>query len=154
MIGRFFSMSAIATMAAASLSAMPSAAESQVFVPRGYHAPVPVQYYRGDRYYRRGYDRYYDRRARRAERRAYRDYRRDRRYYADRGYYGRGYYGRGRGYYRCDRGTGGTIVGAIAGGLLGNEVGRGRYGYGDGTAGAIIGGGLGALAGRAIDRDC
>src|SRR3546814_17906693 len=61
---------------------------------------------------------------------------------ADRRYY--------RGY-RCDSGTGGTILGAIAGGLLGNEV-VGRYG--DRTAGALVGAGVGALAGRAIDRDC
>ena len=38
---------------------------------------------------------------------------------------------------RCDHGSGGTILGAIAGGLLGN-----------GAAGP------GALAGRAIDRGC
>lgn len=77
----------------------------------------------------------------------------------DRGYYrGGGRYwdhGRyhGRGYYRghCrDSGTGGTILGAIAGGLLGNSI----AGYGDRTAGTIIGAGVGALAGRAIDRDC
>ena len=76
-----------------------------------------------------------------------------RRGYADRGYYDdRGFRGR-----RCGSGTTGTIVGAIAGGLLGNEVGRnsgGYYGRGDGTAGAIIGGGIGALAGRAIGRSC
>jgi hypothetical protein len=97
-------------------------------------------YYRGDRgyrggdgYYRGGYD-------------------------GDRGYrgYRSGYRGGG---YRCrDNGTGGTIIGAIAGGLLGNEVGKGsggRYGRrGDGTTGAIIGAGVGALAGRAIDRNC
>lgn len=78
-----------------------------------------------------------------------------------------GYYRRGDGYYRrdggrrlrrdrdrprrCrDRGTGGTIIGAIAGGLLGNSL----AGHGDRTMGAILGGGAGALAGRAIDRDC
>jgi hypothetical protein len=85
----------------------------------------------------------------------------------DRGYYGGGrgyrgdrYYGsRGydRGYYRggCrDKGTGGTVIGAIAGGLLGHEIGNGRTGRGDGTTGAIVGAGVGALAGRAIDRNC
>ena len=79
-------------------------------------------------------------------------YRGDRGYYRDRGrYYG------GRDSYRgrCrDRGTGGTILGAIAGGLLGNELGNGRYDRGDGTTGAIVGAGIGALAGRSIDRDC
>lgn len=71
-------------------------------------------------------------------------------------YYGGGpryYGGYGRGY-RCDKGTGGTIIGAIAGGLLGHEVAEGRGGRGDGTTGAIIGAGVGALAGRAIDRNC
>jgi hypothetical protein len=65
---------------------------------------------------------------------------------------GRGYYG-GRGRpdrHRCHGGTSGTIIGAIAGGLLGNAV----AGYGDRTAGTIIGGGVGALAGNAIGRDC
>ncbi len=49
---------------------------------------------------------------------------------------------------RCarDNGTGGLIIGGLAGGLLGRHVAR------DGLAGAIIGGGIGALAGRAIDR--
>jgi hypothetical protein len=86
----------------------------------------------------------------------------DRGYYGGRGYYrGDRYYGRGydrrsyggRGYCR-DKGTGGTIIGAIAGGLLGHEIGNGRYDRGDGTTGAIVGAGVGALAGRAIDRDC
>lgn len=68
------------------------------------------------------------------------------RYYADRGYHRDSRYYRGG--YRCkrDSGTGGLVIGAIAGGLLGNEVAR------DKTAGTIIGGGVGALAGRAIDR--
>ncbi|BBD98621.1 glycine zipper 2TM domain-containing protein [Sphingobium amiense] len=122
-------------------------------------APASAQYYRGgyDRgdYYRGGYDRGY-RGYRGGYDRGdyYRSYRGDR-YYRNNGY--RGY----RGGYRCrDNGTGGTIIGAIAGGLLGNEIGKGgrdRYGYrrgGDGTTGAIIGAGVGALAGRAIDRNC
>lgn len=94
------------------------------------------------------------------------NYREVRQYRGDRGGYrgDRGYYrGGGRGYDRgnyyrggrCrDKGTGGTIIGAIAGGLLGNEVGQGRYNRGDGTTGAILGAGVGALAGRAIDRNC
>lgn len=98
--------------------------------------------------YHRGYDRgdYY---------RGDRGYRGDRNYRADRSYRGDRYYrGNSRnyrgGYYTCrrDSGTGGTIIGAIAGGLLGNEV----AGRGNRTEGAIIGGAVGALAGRAIDR--
>ena len=93
----------------------------------GYYQPVRDSYYRGDGYgrgdrYARG-DRYYNR---------------------DRGYY-RGDRNR---YRRCDNGTGGTIIGAIAGGLLGHEV----AGRGSRTEGTIIGGAVGALAGRAIDR--
>ncbi len=72
--------------------------------------------------------------------------RRDRRY-ANRNY--RDYRGYDNGYQRCDKGTTGLIIGAIAGGLLGREV-IGRRG--DRTAGAIVGAGAGALAGRAIDR--
>jgi len=79
----------------------------------------------------------------------------------DRRYNGGGYYNSG-GYYadngyrsggnRCrSNGTTGTIIGAIAGGLLGDAV-VGRHG--DGTAGAIVGAGVGALAGRSIDRNC
>ena len=50
---------------------------------------------------------------------------------------------------RCDR-AGGTILGAIAGGLLGNAA----AGRGDRGAGTVVGAGVGALAGRAIDRGC
>ena len=50
---------------------------------------------------------------------------------------------------RCSKGTGGLIIGAVAGGLLGRAV-VGRRG--DRTAGTIVGAGVGALAGRAIDR--
>lgn len=54
-----------------------------------------------------------------------------------------------RGNFRCrDEGTGGAVVGAIAGGLLGNQVAR----RGDKTLGTIIGGVGGALIGREIDR--
>lgn len=76
--------------------------------------------------------------------RDYREYRNDRRDYR-----------RGDRYYRnnyrsnsCDKGTGGTIIGAVAGGLLGNEVAR----RGNKTEGSIIGAAVGALAGRAIDK--
>lgn len=72
----------------------------------------------------------------------------------DRGY--NNYRGRDRRYnYRsqrarekCQDGDGGTIVGAIAGGLLGNSV----AGRGDRTLGTILGGAVGAVAGREIDR--
>ena len=82
--------------------------------------------------------------------RAYRDYGR---YDADWGSPSyreprRGYASPRRG--RCDRGDGGTILGAIAGGLLGNAA-AGRH---DRELGTIVGAGAGALAGRAIDRDC
>lgn len=73
-----------------------------------------------------------DRREARYDRR---DYRRDRNY-------------NNNGYQRCDKGTGGTIIGAVAGGLLGNQVAR----RGNRTEGSIIGAAVGALAGRAIDK--
>jgi len=55
------------------------------------------------------------------------------------------------GRYYCKRSDGstGTIVGAIAGGVLGNIIAPG----GSKTLGTILGAGGGALAGRAIDRD-
>lgn len=98
----------------------------------GYHHNAPVYHDTGYGYgapvYARGYDD-----------RNYRDY-------GNRGHRNNWRGNRG---YRCDKGTGGTIVGAIAGGLLGREV-TGRYG--DRTMGTIIGAGVGAVAGRAIDR--
>ena len=129
-------MGAALAMGVASLAATATPAMARDGWGRHYERG---DYYRGDRSYRGSRDGYY----------------RGDGYYRD-GYY-RGYRGY-RGGYRCrDNGTGGTIIGAIAGGLLGNEVGKGsgRYGRrGDGTTGAIIGAGVGALAGRAIDRDC
>lgn len=69
--------------------------------------------------------------------------------YYDRAGYDRVYYGRPTYRYRCEgSGTTGTIVGAIAGGLIGN----GLAGRGDRTLGFLLGGGAGALAGRAIDK--
>jgi hypothetical protein len=96
------------------------------------------------RYYDRGY----------GDSRAYGDayadgYNRGPRY--DRGYYDRGGYNRGyynRGPQRCNSGTTGTIVGAIAGGLLGRTIDS----RGDRTLGTILGGGAGALAGHAIEK--
>lgn len=49
---------------------------------------------------------------------------------------------------RCDKGTGGTIIGAVVGGLAGREIAR----RGNKTEGAIIGAAVGALGGRAIDK--
>lgn len=129
-------LGAALAMGAASLAVttVPASAQGWGRYDRG-------DYYRGDRGYR-GY---------RGD-----HYRGDRGWRGDRGYYRNNY--RGNRGYRCrDNGTGGTIIGAIAGGLLGNEIGKGsgRYGRrGDGTTGAIVGAGVGALAGRAIDRNC
>jgi uncharacterized protein YcfJ len=64
----------------------------------------------------------------------------ERDYYNDRQYTRRGA--------RCENGDGGTVIGAIAGGLLGNTV----AGRGNRLLGTILGGGVGAVAGRAIDR--
>lgn len=97
-------------------------------------APAQAQRYGYDRSYRDGYNRDgysgYDR--------SYRG--------SDRSY--RGYNRSYRARQKCNDGDGGTIVGAIAGGLLGNTV----AGRGDRTIGTILGAGVGALAGRAIDR--
>ena len=92
---------------------------------------VPASARSGDHdgYYEARYgDRYDDRYGDRYERRNDREYRGYNDYRRDRGY--RNYRGQ-----RCDRGTGGTIIGAIAGGLLGNEI-VGRRG--DKTAGVIL----------------
>ncbi|GAA4216823.1 hypothetical protein GCM10022253_14040 [Sphingomonas endophytica] len=76
--------------------------------------------------------------------------------------YDRGGYDRDdRGYYRndrddrrysyparCQNGTTGTLLGAIAGGLLGRTIDR----RGDRTLGTVIGAGAGALAGNAVER--
>jgi len=116
----FISLAAAATMVATSFGvAAPAMARDHYRDYRGHHAS---DY------------RYRDNR---------RDYRSERRY--DRRHQDRRHYS-----YNCrDNGTGGTIIGAIAGGLLGHEV-AGRRG--DKTAGVLIGGAVGAVAGRAIDK--
>jgi outer membrane lipoprotein SlyB len=55
----------------------------------------------------------------------------------------------GRYYCKRDDGTKGTIVGALAGGVLGNVIAPGD----SKTLGTILGAGAGAIAGRAIDRN-
>jgi hypothetical protein len=73
-------------------------------------------------------------------------------YYANRGYSG-GYYNDNDSYrYRSRRcsGTTGTILGGVAGALLGRSATR-DYRH-SGTTGTILGGALGALAGNAIDK--
>jgi hypothetical protein len=75
---------------------------------------------------------------------------RDGGYRDDRGY--RQYRGKDRRYNArsrrgCDN-TGGTIIGALAGGLLGHTV----AGRGDRTLGAVLGAAGGGLAGNAIDK--
>ncbi|MGV7123492.1 glycine zipper 2TM domain-containing protein [Sphingopyxis sp. 550A] len=106
----------------------------------GLATPAAAQngYYSRDGY--SSYDARYNRDNRRYDRRDYRNY--DRRDY--RGNDRRNY----RNYRQCDNGTGGTIIGAIAGGLAGHEI----AGRGDRTVGTIIGGAVGAIAGRAIDK--
>lgn len=115
-------------VAVSALTALPAAAEAQSRY--GYSSRYDNGYYnQGQRYDRRYQQQRYDRR------------------YSNQRYRGQrygNYYGR-----RCSSGSAGTIIGAIAGGLLGREV----AGRGDRTVGAIVGAGAGALAGRAIDRD-
>ncbi|MDB5696821.1 MAG: hypothetical protein JWN21_2364 [Sphingomonas bacterium] len=57
-------------------------------------------------------------------------------------------YARSRARQKCKDGDGGTIIGAIAGGLLGRTIDN----RGDRLLGTVLGAGAGALAGRAIDR--
>jgi uncharacterized protein YcfJ len=68
--------------------------------------------------------------------------------YRNRNYYNNRTYRGSRAAQRCQDGDGGTIVGALAGGLAGNQI----AGRGDRTLGTILGGVVGAVAGRAVDR--
>ena len=123
-----------AAAASSAFVALPAAANAQSY---GYYDRGGYdRYQRGDRYDRN--DRY------------------DRgRYARNNGYYGRNYDNRYYGNRRCNSsGTTGTIIGGVAGALLGREVTRDNRGWNrnSGTTGAIVGGALGALAGRAIDK--
>lgn len=101
------------------------------------------QRYAYDQAYQDGYNRQGYQQARGyPDQRGYRD---DRRYDEQRRYDDRRYYNQSR----CRSGNTGTILGAIAGGLLGNGI----AGRGDRTLGTVLGAGGGALAGRAIERD-
>jgi hypothetical protein len=59
-----------------------------------------------------------------------------------------GYYGARGGFDPCRSSGAGAVIGAIAGGVIGNSV----AGYGDGGLGTVIGAGLGAVTGTAIER--
>ena len=61
---------------------------------------------------------------------------------------GRGYADDRRGYRRCNNGTAGTVIGALAGGLLGRAIDD----RGDRALGTILGAGAGALAGHAVGK--
>ncbi|WP_344706063.1 glycine zipper 2TM domain-containing protein [Sphingomonas swuensis] len=82
-------------------------------------------------------------------------------YYPSQPYYGGGY--NGQAYYgqnRCS-GTTGTVIGGVAGAVVGSKIAgsRQRYDYygnrrgGSNATGAIIGGAVGALLGRKVDKD-
>ena len=114
---------AASALALGATALVPAAADAQRWGPR----------------YERGYDGYQD---------GYRN-----------GDYDRGYRGDDRGYREYDRrynarnrrgcdNTGGTIIGALAGGLLGHTI----AGRGDRTLGAVLGAAGGGLAGNAIDK--
>lgn len=135
---------------------MPVAAQAKHYDRSGY---VESRYDDDDRYERRddrrayAYGNDYQRRYYQSQRyddRRY-DQRRYSRQYPSNGYSNRAYRGDTYGYQtrRCSNGSTGTILGAIAGGLIGNSV----AGRGDRTLGTVLGGGAGALAGRAIDRN-
>ena len=113
-----------------SLAAATLAMGASALIPA---TPAAAQRY--DRYYQD--QRYADQRGYYQEDRGYRDYQ-------DRGYRDQRRDYRSR---HCNNDAG-TIIGAIAGGLLGHSV----AGRGDRTLGTVLGAGAGAFAGRAIDR--
>lgn len=126
------SIATLMTTATLGMAAPAAAATPVAFEQNHIIGEQSAEYRRGDRYDRRYNNRYNNR---------------DRRYYSGNRY--NGYDRRNdRRYRQCDNGTGGTIIGAIAGGLAGHEI----AGRGDKTVGAVVGGAVGAIAGRAIDR--
>lgn len=127
-----------AVAAATALTAIPAAADAQ---PNG----RAYGYYNNSAH-ARGYDRNYDR--------GYYDNGYGRQSYGQRSYaqqgYDGGYYTDSRGYRQRCSGTTGTVIGGVAGALLGRTVTR-DYRH-SGTTGTILGGALGALTGRAVDK--
>jgi len=115
------------------LPALPVAADPPPWAPaHGRRAKEAEREYRDDRrdfYYREDH-RHHERRMVRYEERVYRGD--DGRYYC----------------HRSD-GTTGLIVGAVAGGLIGNQLARGS----SATLGTLLGVGAGALIGQAIEKD-
>ncbi|NJC06966.1 putative membrane protein YeaQ/YmgE (transglycosylase-associated protein family) [Sphingomonas kaistensis] len=115
-----------------------AAAASLVAIP----GAASAQYYPGYGGYNGGYSNTYQRGYN-----GYNNY--------QRGYNGQTYYGN-----RCS-GTTGTIVGGVAGAVVGSQIAGGRRSYdyygnrrgGSGATGAIIGGAVGALLGRKVDKD-
>lgn len=119
-----------------SLAAAALAMGATAMVP----ATAGAQRYQGDRYERAYGNAYQD---------GYNRDGYDRRGYESRTYRGdRGYYRNRNRNQRCNSGTTGTIIGAIAGGLLGRSIDS----RGDRATGTILGAGGGALAGRAIGK--
>jgi hypothetical protein len=122
-------LSLAAVAAATAAMAIPTAAEAHPYGRTyGYYNDSAQA-----RYYNQGYGSYYGND-----------------YYANRAYNSRNYNDSYR--YRSRRcsGTTGTIVGGVAGALLGRAATR-DYRH-SGTTGTILGGALGALAGNAIDK--
>jgi len=132
-----------AMIAAFVLPALPVAADPPPWAPaHGRRAKDAERDYREDR------DDYRDR----DRDRDYYNYREDHRHHARRvvRYEERVYRGDDGRYY-CHRsdGTTGLIVGAVAGGLIGNQLARGK----SATLGTLLGAGAGALIGQAVEKD-
>ena len=154
---------AASTIAPALIVAQPAAAQNREW--RDDRRDARRDYQEDRRDARRDY-----KEARRDRREAWRDYKRydynrpgtGRTYYADRYYRDGRYYqerrltrndrvyrgSNGRYYCRRSDGTTGLVIGALAGGLLGNALDNGR----SSTLGTLLGAGGGALIGRSIDR--
>ena len=132
-----------AMIAAFVLPALPVAADPPPWAPaHGRRAKDAERDYREDRDDDRDRDRDRD----------YYNYREDHRHHARRvvRYEERVYRGDDGRYY-CHRsdGTTGLIVGAVAGGLIGNQLARGK----SATLGTLLGAGAGALIGQAVEKD-
>ncbi len=132
----------VAMIAAFILPALPVAADPPPWAPaHGRRAKDAERDYREDRDDHRDRDRD----------RAYYEYRDDHRHHERRvvRYEERIYRGdEGRYYSHRSDGTTGLIVGAVAGGLIGNQLARGK----SATLGTLLGAGAGALIGQAVEK--